>query len=151
MGAQDNAGGLGICDQVADLFMRQLQFRRHLQASLNVDSPGLTTMIHLAQQGNDSPTGIARTLETSTAATSLVLNRLEASGHISRQVHPTDGRKVVVVPAPKSIASAFESASPVMNGTDRLIARLKPAERLVVTSFLNSLIGVYDDALGTGR
>ena len=147
----NEVGGVGIRDQVADLFIRQLQFRRHMQASLGVDSPGLTTMIHLAQEGTDTPTAIARTLETSTAATSLVLNRLEASGHVSRQQHPTDGRKVVVVPAPESIASAYECASPVITGTDRLVANLTAVERSAVAAFLDGLIGVYDDALRSAK
>ena len=107
-----------------ELLTRQLRFRRHMQDSLGVDSAGLTTMIHLAGVGTNTPTAIARTLETSTAATSLVLNRLEASGHICRQPHPTDRRKVVVVPVPASITSAYEYANPVINGTDQLAATL---------------------------
>lgn len=145
--AEGNDGQEGIRDQIADLFVRQLEFRRHMQASLGVDSPGLTTMIHLAQEGTDTPSSIARALESSTAATSLVLNRLEASGHITRQQHPTDGRKVVVVPAPESIASAYECAGPVIAGTHALVARMSKAERSVVAHFLDGLIDVYDEAL----
>lgn len=144
---QGKDGESAIRDQIADLFVRQLEFRRHMQATLDVDSPGLTTMIHLAQEGSDTPSSIARTLESSTAATSLVLNRLEASGHITRRQHPTDGRKVIVVPAPESIASAYECASPVLAGTNELVARMSKAERTVVARFLDGLIEVYDEAL----
>ncbi len=130
-----------------NLLTLQQRFRRHMEDSLGVDPAGLTTMIHLSGVGSDSPTAIARTLETSTAATSLVLNRLEASGHISRQPHPTDRRKVVVVATPASITSAYASASPVIDGIDRLIATLTPVERSTVAGFLQGLVDVYDDAL----
>ncbi len=141
----------GIRDRLMALLTLQLQFRRHMQDSLGVDSAGLTTMIHLAEVGSDTPTAIAGNLETSTAATSLVLNRLEASGHISRQSHPSDRRKVVVVPTPASIASAYERASPVISGIDQLTAALPAAERTTVTAFLNGLVHVYQEALRDKR
>lgn len=129
----------------------QLRFRRHVQERLRVDSAGLTTMIHLSEVGSDTPTAIAHTLGTSTAATSLVLGRLEASGHISRQPHPTDRRKVVVAPVPASIASARGSATPVIDGIDRLTATLTPVERSTVAEFPHGLVHVYDDALRDGK
>lgn len=141
----------GLRQQLMDLLTLQLRFRRHMQDGLGVDSPGLTTMIHLAQVGSDTPTAIAHTLETSTAATSLVLNRLETSGHISRQPHPTDRRKVVVMPTPASIASAYERANPVIEGIDQLTATLSPAERSTVAEFLEGLIHVYEAALRDGK
>lgn len=136
-----------IRDDLMELLALQLRFRRHMQDSLEVDSAGLTAMIHLAEVGSDTPTALAGTLERSTAATSLVLNRLEASGHISRQPHPKDRRKVVVVPTPASIASAYRYADPVINGIDQRTATLTPAERSTVAVFLAGLLNVYEDAL----
>lgn len=133
-----------------ELLTLQLRFRRHIQDRLGVDPAGLTTMIHLAEVGSDTPTAIAHTLETSTAATSLVLNRLETAGHISRQSHPSDRRKVVVTPAPASIASAYEHAHPVIDGIDQLTATLTPDERSTVAGFLGGLVHVYEEALRDG-
>ncbi len=163
--SQDRAGGAaegphglagrgvddGIRETLLQLLGLQLRFRRHMQESLRVDSAGLTTMIHLSIVGSDTPTAIAHTLETSTAATSLVLSRLEASGHISRQPHPTDRRKVVVAPAPASLASARESANPLTAGIDRLTHTLTPVERSTVAQFLQGLVHVYEDALRDGK
>ena len=141
----------GIRDQLMGLLTLQLRFRRHLQDSLGVDSAGLTTMIHLADVGSNTPTAIAHTLEASTAATSLVLNRLEASGHISRQPHPLDRRKVVVMPVPASIAAAYEFSNPVIDGIDQLTTTLTPAERSTVAGFLEGLVHVYEEALRDGK
>ncbi|MGV8967900.1 MAG: MarR family winged helix-turn-helix transcriptional regulator [Cellulomonas sp.] len=136
-----------IRNDLMELLALQLRFRRHLQEALGVDSAGLDAMIHLAEVGSDTPTALAGTLERSTAATSLVLNRLEASGHISRQPHPQDRRKVVVVPTPASIASAYACANPVITGIDQRTATLTPAERATVAGFLAGLLNVYEDAL----
>lgn len=108
-------------------------------------------MIHLAQVGSDTPTAIAGALQTSTAATSLVLNRLEVSGHISRGPHPTDRRKVVVAPVRASLAAARERARPVTEGIDELAAALTPAERATVASFVDGLVTVYQRALDDTR
>lgn len=86
----------GIGDSFTQILALQQRLRRQMQDALGVDSAGLSTMIHLASVGTDSPTAIAAALQTSTAATSLVLNRLEVAGHISRQPHAKDRRKIVV-------------------------------------------------------
>ncbi|MGV8874757.1 MAG: MarR family winged helix-turn-helix transcriptional regulator [Rhodococcus sp. (in: high G+C Gram-positive bacteria)] len=140
-----------IRDELMQLLTEQLRFRRFMQDGLGVDSAGLTTMIHLAGVGTDSPTAIAGALETSTAATSLVLNRLEASGHISRTAHPTDRRKVLIAASPDSIARARQRAYPIIEGIDKLTASLEPAVRESITDFLDGVIRVYRDALGDKR
>ncbi len=137
----------GIGDSITAILALQQRFRRQMQDVLGVDSSGLNAMIHLATVGSDSPTAIAGVLETSTAATSLVLNRLEAAGHISRQPHPTDRRKVVVAPAPESLASAYECVRPIIDGIDQLSAALTPAGRSTVAEFLEAVVHVYEKAL----
>lgn len=137
--------------RLGELHIRQQDFRRHGQDSLGVDHAGLTTMIHLAHVGTATPTSLAGVLESSTAATSLVLNRLEASGHVSRTPHPTDRRKVIVAPAPASVAAARTVVAPVMDGIARLTADLTPQERDTVSRFLQGVIDVYDNVLTNPR
>lgn len=144
---RDAEQNVELRDRLMGLLSLQLRFRRHMQEGLGVDSAGLTTMIHLAGSGSDTPTAIAHALEASTAATSLMLNRLEASGHITRQPHPNDRRKVIVTPAKASIASAYELANPVIAGIDRLTASLTPEQRSTVAGFIEGLTHVYDAAL----
>ncbi len=141
----------GIGDSITAILALQQRFRRHLQDVLGVDANGLNAMIHLATVGSDSPTAIASILETSTAATSLVLNRLETAGHVSRQPHPTDRRKVVVAPAPASLASAYDCVRPIIDGIDQLSAALAPAERSTVAGFLEAVVHVYEQALRDAR
>ncbi len=72
MDARDEPAGR-IRDRLMQLLTVQLQFRHLVQNGLGVDYAGLSTMIHLAQVGSDTPTSIAGTRETSTAATSHVV------------------------------------------------------------------------------
>lgn len=136
-----------VRDLLMQLLTEQLRFRRVVQDALGVDYAGLSTMIHLAQVGADTPTAIAGTLGASTATTSLVLKRLEASGHVSRQPHPSDRRKVVVAPVRASLQAAREHALPVTEGIDELVAALSTTERRTVTAFIDGLVTVYQRAL----
>lgn len=133
------------------LLTEQLRFRHLVQDALGVDYAGLSTMIHLAQVGSDTPTAIAGALETSTSATSLVLNRLETSGHVSRQPHPTDRRKVVVAPVRASLAAAQDHARPINEGIGELSGTLTAAERATVAAFLDGLVALYQRVLKDRR
>ncbi len=146
--SDEGVSASGIRDSLMQLLTEQLRFRHLVQDALGVDYAGLSAMIHLAQVGADTPTAIAGTLETSTATTSLVLNRLEASGHISRRPHPTDRRKVVVAPVRDSLLAAREHSRPVTEGIDELAAALTPAEQATVAAFVDGLVTVYQRALG---
>lgn len=137
----------GIGESFTQILALQQRLRRRMQDALAVDAAGLNTMIYLATVGSDSPTAIAGTLQASTAATSLVLNRLEAAGHVSRQPHPDDRRKVVVAPTPQSLTAAYECVRPIIDGIDRASAALTAAQRSTVAEFLAAVVHVYEDAL----
>lgn len=132
--------------RVQQLGVRQQRFERHLAAELGVDPAGLEAMDHLISSGSATPTELARRLGISTAATTLVLNRLETAGHIRRDRHPTDGRKLIVRAEPASADRAFSHVLPMIEGVEDLIAGMSPAERSAVQTFLERLIGIYDDA-----
>ncbi|WP_367882347.1 MarR family transcriptional regulator [Rathayibacter oskolensis] len=93
-----------------------------------------------------TPTELARRLDISTAATTLVLNRLEAAGHVRRDRHPSDGRKLVVTASESSAALAQERVAPLIEGVEDLVASLDEEERATVLAFLDRLLAVYDAA-----
>jgi len=53
---------------------------------------------------------------------SIVLNRLEDAGHITRKRHPEDGRRLVVTAAPTSADRAWELISAHTAEVDALVA-----------------------------
>ena len=139
-----------IADQLEGMTRRQQQFERRLAAGLQVDGPGLATMDHLMRSGSATPTELARSVQVSTAAMTLVLDRLEAAGHVSREPHPTDRRKVMVTPAPASVDAAEDLVAPLIGGVEDLVSSLSEADRAVVAAFLAGINELYDVVLASG-
>ncbi|ROQ80664.1 DNA-binding MarR family transcriptional regulator [Streptomyces sp. CEV 2-1] len=138
--------GGAIREQLRNLTLRQQRFERYLGRRLRVDAAGLAVMDHLVNVGPTTPTDLARRLDASTAATTLVIDRLVAGGHATREPHPTDRRKVIVTPAEHWGATAYEHVAPVIEGVTDAAAELSPDEQAVVAAFLERIVGVYDDA-----
>lgn len=132
--------------RVQQLTIRQQRFDRYLASELGVDAPGLEAMDHLIAAGPATPTELARRLGISTAATTLVLNRLEEAGHIRRDRHPSDGRKLIVTAAQSSADRAYARVLPMIEGVEQLIEGLSAPERATVQKFLDGLVAVYDQA-----
>ncbi len=80
----------------------------------------------------------------------LVLDRLEAAGHVKREPHPTDRRKVLVTPAAESVEAATDLVAPLIDGVEALISDLDPADRAAVSHFLAGVLRVYDGVLAGG-
>jgi DNA-binding MarR family transcriptional regulator len=133
--------------QVQQLHIRQQRFERHLARLLQVDQPGLEAMDHLISTGPATPTELARKVEISTAAMTLVLNRLEGAGHLWRTRHPSDGRKLVVTADEESAEQVHRAVRPVIDGVESLIAAMDDDQRRAVTDFLAGLLKLYDDAI----
>ncbi|WP_371603622.1 MarR family transcriptional regulator [Streptomyces sp. NBC_01220] len=138
--------GGAIRELLRNLTLRQQRFERSLCRRLHMDAAGLAVMDHLVNVGPTTPTDLARRLDASTAATTLVIDRLVAGGHALREPHPTDRRKVIVTPAEHWGATAYEHVAPVIDGVTDAAAELSPDEQAVVAAFLERIVAVYDDA-----
>ncbi|CAN5360938.1 hypothetical protein BH09ACT6_BH09ACT6_01230 [soil metagenome] len=119
------------------------EFDLVLQAYLNVNSTDLEAMELLIQRGPLSPTELAHGLGISTAATTLVIDRLEKVGHVQRQAHPSDRRSVRVVPAPASVAATFTALRPLVFGVDAVLDDFTEGEQKAIESYLSKVAGVY--------
>ncbi|WP_241978717.1 MULTISPECIES: MarR family winged helix-turn-helix transcriptional regulator [Cryobacterium] len=142
------AAAIGVC--LHEIVQLSRAFERQVGQALEVNSTDLSAMEHLMQEGPLTPSELSRRLDISTAATTLVVDRLVALGHAQRHPHASDRRKVVVVPAPSSVVRAFEELRPVIGGVAALAEDLSAAERNVVAEFLARVVGVYRDSLLDG-
>ncbi|WP_405779038.1 MarR family winged helix-turn-helix transcriptional regulator [Streptomyces sp. NBC_00859] len=136
-----------IREQLRMLTLKQQRFERYLSRRLQVDPAGLAVMDHLVHVGPTTPTDLARRLDASTAATTLVIDRLVAGGHATRQPHPTDRRKVIITPAGDWEATAYEHVAPLIQGVTAATEALAPEERATVAAFLQRIADVYDEAI----
>ena len=124
-------------------------FERQVGAALEVNTTDLSAMEHLIQEGSLTPGELSRRLDISTAATTLVVDRLVALGHAQRNPHSSDRRKVVVVPAQESVARAFQQLYPVIGGVAAVTRELSDDDRKVIEAFLARVVDVYQSAMGS--
>lgn len=122
-------------------------FERYMGKALTVNPTDLQAMELLIQRGPMSPTELARALDISTAAVTVVVDRLTRVGHVTRQPHPTDRRGVTVVPAPQSVARAVEHLMPMIMGIDRVISEFEGDEQEVITRYLRRVVQIYVDSI----
>lgn len=100
----------------------------------------LHSLRHLLAGGPVGPNELARTLGVTSAASSGIVDRLEARGHVTRQPHPTDGRRTVVAISDSGRAEVLAQMRPMFEGLVAADARLDDEQRAVVESYLRDLI-----------
>ncbi|MFJ2513326.1 MarR family winged helix-turn-helix transcriptional regulator [Streptomyces griseoviridis] len=146
-GPQSGAPAEGpIRDQLRNLTRRQQRFERYLGRQMHVDPAGLAVMDRLVSAGSATPSELARELSTSTAAMTLVIDRLADGGHVSRQPHPSDRRKVLVTPAQQWEEAAFAHVEPLVAGIGEITESMTPEEQATVAAFLERAVAAYDRA-----
>ncbi|PVZ94934.1 MarR family transcriptional regulator [Amnibacterium flavum] len=122
-------------------------FERRLGRTLAVNHTDLVAMQHLMESGPLSPSELSSRLRISTAAATMVVDRLEAVGHVSRQPHPEDRRKIVVVPREDSVRLAAQELLPLVGGVAQAIADLPAEDAAVIERFLGEVVEHYRAAL----
>lgn len=128
----------------ADGRMREATGRRMRLATS--DMRATRFVLTAARQGvTVTPRDVARHLGLTTAATTTVLDRLVAAGHVERRPHPSDGRAKVVVPTEHARREA-EQALGGVHAQMRAAAAAVPAEaRPAVLAFLERLAAVMGE------
>jgi DNA-binding MarR family transcriptional regulator len=136
-----------IGEQLREILTLSTAFERHLGRTLSVNDTDLAAMEYLISHGPLTPSELARHLTISTAATTIVIDRLVAVGHAHREAHAHDRRKIVVVPTPASVRATFEALMPLIGGVASVTSELPADARATVADFLASIVGVYRRAL----
>lgn len=132
-----------IGEQLHELATASSDFEKYLGRTLTVNSTDLSAMEHLITDGPLTPTDLSRRLEISTAAATVMVDRLVELGHVRREPHDRDRRMIVVVPTEASVRSAMQAMAPMLAGVSAVAERLGSAERQVVSDFLRDVIQAY--------
>lgn len=128
-----------------EIYQQSQRFERRLGGALAVNTTDLTALEHLMDGGPMTPSELATRLEMSTAATTHVIDRLVAVGHVERAPHPSDRRKVTVTPAPASVARAFEELAPMIAAVGAVASSYPEDDQRVIADFLARVASVYRD------
>ena len=128
---------MGLADEVrgvvaarADLSDMELHALEHLTT---------TTM---------GPADLARRLGVSTAASTGIVDRLEAKGHVARRSHPGDRRRTQIVVTESARAEVMGHLSPMFRALAAADAALTEAERAVIVRHLGAAVAAAEAVTG---
>jgi DNA-binding MarR family transcriptional regulator len=132
-----------LLQAVRDLVQSDREMRRAASRRMSVgetDMRAIRFVMAAADRGHGAaPHELATHLGISTAATTVLLDRLVRGGHVERIPNPTDGRGKLVVPT----QLAYEETRAGLRGAhDRMreaAAAVPPASRPAVLAFLRAM------------
>ncbi len=128
---------------VRAVMSRWLSLRAALSTRAGISPGEMTAMEHLMAEPL-GPVELSRRLDLTSAAATLLVDRLERAGHVQRQPHPSDGRRIVVAPTRQGESTMLEQLEPMVTGLDALEAALDAAQREVVQDYLAGVLAVMD-------
>ncbi|MFD4636385.1 MarR family winged helix-turn-helix transcriptional regulator [Lentzea sp. NPDC058436] len=106
------------------------------------DANALGQIIWAAESGAPlSPVRLARQIGMTTGATTILLNRLEAAGHLVRSRESADRRRVTLRPAPASREHARGFLAVAGAEIADVLRTTSPAELRTVVAFLGRITG----------
>ena len=99
----------------------------------------LLALAHLAVDDELSPSELSRRLHMRTGAVTALLDRLTDHGHITRQAHPTDRRKIVVRLTKAGRREAMRHLGPMVANVIAFVRELPEADRDTIGRFIDEL------------
>ena len=131
----------------ASTLMRQIlvlnrELEHQLGEELGVNPTDLEAIQQLIISGPLSPSTLAERLGVSTAAVTIAIDRLVKAGHVRRTPHPSDRRRLLVVPSEDSVRQATNSVLPMVVETNSLLDRYTEGEQAAIIDYLDRTVGV---------
>ena len=129
--------------RVRELADMTRQFEKRLQEHLAVNPTDLVAMQHLIQRGPLTAGQLAEAIELSPGATTTVIDRLEALGHVQRVMDPSDRRVVSIVATESSRHKAEAMLWAMIGAIDQVVTDLPPDHQRIVLDYLDQVIARY--------
>lgn len=99
----------------------------------------LLALAHLGMDGDLSPGDLARRLHMRSGAITALLDRLTDHGHVSREPHPNDRRKLVVRLTDEGRRATMAHLGPMVDEVVAMVRALPAAHRPIVGRFVDDL------------
>jgi DNA-binding MarR family transcriptional regulator len=122
------------------------QLRRDIAGRVDLSETELRALEHIGAH-ETGPAEIARALDVSTAASTGIVDRLEAKGHVRRYPHPDDRRRTQVTMTPHARSEVYRHLGGMFAALAQADASLTDTEREIVTRYLATAIAAVDSAL----
>ena len=124
------------------LYRRDVAVARHraaLARTLGLNDVEMLALVHLAQQGELSPSALGHLFDLSSGGATALVQRLERQGHVTRTPHPTDRRSTLIGLTPATADQLDEAEAPPYRELASLAAALAEPERCVVSDMFRRL------------
>jgi DNA-binding MarR family transcriptional regulator len=112
------------------------RYRAAVARLLGMDDTEAAALAHLAQHGQLTPGELGSLVDLTSGGTTALINRLVASGHLTKHPHPRDKRSSILTASREVLERAEELYAPLVGDMNELAARLEEAERAVVGRYL---------------
>ena len=123
---------------------RELAAARHRRAmsrQLGLTETEMLAVAHLAQRGELSPSELGELLDLSSGGVSALVQRLKEAKAVTREAHPTDGRRNLVRLAPELVERASLAFHP-------MVADFDEAEQRTLRRWRHEVILIDDGSSG---
>jgi DNA-binding MarR family transcriptional regulator len=115
-----------------------------LSREVGISVPEMLALEYLDADGSIGPSELARRLRMTSGAMTALVDRLEQSGHVLRERHPADRRRVLVTRTKKADADLAAEVAPMAKEILELAESLDDAERQAVGRFIDGFIDIVE-------
>lgn len=126
----------------------EASMRRRTRSTMGMGETDLIALRFLLREQGEGRSvlqrDLVRTLGVSSPSVTALVDRLVASGHVTRQPHPTDRRAVVVVPTVDSDSEVRATLGAMHQRMIAAVDELDGAELEAVARFLSSMISAVE-------
>lgn len=120
----------------------------HMARELGIHTSDLEALDDLGSGDPIGPAELGRRLGLGSAAATALADRLERAGHIRRERHPDDRRRIALLPTAHAGAEAMRVLGPFVRDLESVAERLPPETRETVAQYLREVLEVYRRHLG---
>jgi DNA-binding MarR family transcriptional regulator len=141
--------GVRVLEAMRDYRAAETAMRKRTRVSMGMgetDLLAIRLLLAARREGATlSPKDLARGLGISSASTTILVDRLERSGHVVRQPHPTDRRAIVIETTDATNVEVRHTLGSMHARMAEVAASLSPEQSSVVLDFLVALRRALDE------
>jgi DNA-binding MarR family transcriptional regulator len=115
-----------------------------LSREVGISVPEMLALEYLDVDGSIGPSELARRLQMTSGAMTALVDRLEHSGHVVRERHPADRRRILITRTQKADEDLTAEIAPMAMEILELAEGLDDAERQAVGRFFDGFIAILE-------
>ncbi len=120
------------------------EVEREMARRLSLSTTDVSALEHLMREPTLGPVELAHRLGMTSASATVLVDRLERVGHVSRKPHAHDRRRRVLYVTPQAQARLFEALTPLLNALSSCDKSFSDKEQALIERYLRGVVEVYD-------